>query len=145
MANEQLVDIARKLTDKVWNEGNVDAIDEYFDDDVTINTPMAKFQGKQGFKNFLGMYREGFPDLKVEQHKYYSNGNQTALEWTFTGTHNGPMLGIEPTGNSVRVNGVTISKYENDKVVEQTFYWDRVAQLEALGLGAEDLDKLSLS
>ncbi|QDG52341.1 ester cyclase [Persicimonas caeni] len=144
MANENYKEIGRKLTDEIWNKGDIDAIDRYYADNAKIHTPMATFDGKEGLKQFLGMHREAFPDLKVEQHKYYSNGNSTALEWTFTGTHNGPFLGIEPTGKSVRVSGMTSTRYENDKVVEQNFYWDRIDQLQAVGLGPEDLNKLQM-
>ncbi len=142
MANENLKQLSKDIVEQLWNQGDVNAIDKFYADDVKLVIRGGTFNGKDGVKQFMGMYREAFPDLKVEQHEHLTNGNTTALEWTFTGTHNGPIMGIEPTGKSVRVSGVTVSKYENNKVVEQHLYWDRLEQMQALGVGPEDLGKL---
>lgn len=139
MANQRLEEIADKVTEEIWNKGNVDALEECFDENVTTRLPGAEFKGLDGYKKFLGIYREAFPDLHVEKVQYYSDGDRGALEWVFNGTHQGPLMGIEPSGKSIRLHGVTASRYENDKIVEETFYWDRLEQFQALGV---DLDQV---
>lgn len=142
MEREKLLELGKRITEEVWNKGDTSAIDKYFADDMKLVTRGATFSGKEGYKQFQGMYREGFPDLKIETHDYFTDGDSTALEWTFTGTHSGPFLGIEPSGNQVNVSGVTITKFENGKVVEQRLYFDRIEQLEAVGLQPGDLAKI---
>ncbi len=142
MVDAKLQEIDKRIREDVWNNGDVSLIDDYFADDVTIIVPGAKFRGKDGFKQFMGIYREAFPDLHVTQNGYYQDGNSAALEWTFEGTHNGPLMGIDPTGKKMSLDGVTTSRYDNGKVVEQRFYWDRVEQFTKLGLDLEALQRL---
>ena len=136
--------LVRRVVDQVWNRGNVDEIDELYSDDVTIYVPGAKFQGKDGFKQFLGMYREAFPDLEVELREVFTDGDAGVNRWRFRGTHKGPMMGLEPTGKSVSIEGMTLARHKKGKIYEEHFLWDRLDQLEQLGLSAEDLDKVSL-
>ena len=42
-----------------------------------------------------------------------------AFAYTLTGTHQGPFQGHEPTGKSIKVRGVQISKFAEGKMVER--------------------------
>ena len=42
-----------------------------------------------------------------------------ATRWIGRGTHEGELMGIQPTGKQVTVSGLTISRLEGDKIVEE--------------------------
>jgi predicted ester cyclase len=42
-------------------------------------------------------------------------------------------MGIEPTGKQVTVSGLTISRLENDKIVEEHQNWDVFGMMQQLG------------
>lgn len=51
-----------------------------------------------------------FPDLHIEVEHLTADGDDVA--YTMTGTHQGPLKGHPPTGKSVRIRGMQISRVE---------------------------------
>ena len=63
--------------------------------------------------------------------------NANADRWEVSGTHSGPFLGMEATGNRVQVEGATFSHFDsNGLVVEDIHFWDVGALLAQLGMGS---------
>ena len=62
------------------------------------------------------MYRFAFPDIRFETGKMIGEGDTVALRWTFTGTHGGAAMGVEPTGVRVEVAGVETNRVENGRI-----------------------------
>jgi predicted ester cyclase len=56
-------------------------------------------------RRLVGLYRAAFPDLHFEHEEVISLGDRVAHRWTFSGTHRGEIICIEPTGRSVMVQG----------------------------------------
>ena len=79
------------------------------------------------------MYREAFPDISFEIGLQVAEGDYVATRWTGTGTHNGPIMGIEPTGNSSTVTGIGIDRIEDGKVVESWNSWDTLGMMQSIG------------
>ena len=47
-----------------------------------------------------------------------AEGTRLVSRWTGRGTHQSELMGIAPTGNEVRVTGITIHRIEGGKIVE---------------------------
>ena len=58
-------------------------------------------------------------------------------QWTARGTHTGDLAGIAPTGKEVTVSGITVSRVESGKIVEEWTSWDRLGLLVQLDAVAE--------
>ena len=57
-----------------------------------------------------------------------------ADRWEFSGTHRGEFLGLAATGNSIRVEGATFSRFDGrGLVVEDVNFWDVPGLLAQLG------------
>jgi hypothetical protein len=52
--------------------------------------------------------------------------------WTGRGTHEGELMSISPTGKRVTVSGLTISRLEGDKIVEEFQNWDTFGMMQQL-------------
>jgi predicted ester cyclase len=65
----------------------------------------------------------------------FANGDKVVTHWMATGTHNGPCMGMEPTGKSISIGGVSISLIFDGRLVESSNYWDRQGLVDQLGGG----------
>ena len=52
------------------------------------------------------------PHADREVHDLFGAGDKVVSRWTITGTHRGPFLGIAPTNNRVRIDGIAIDLFE---------------------------------
>ena len=49
----------------------------------------------------------------------FANGEDLVKHWQFTGTHTGVFMGIPATGRTVNIEGCTIAKIVDGKIVEE--------------------------
>jgi steroid delta-isomerase-like uncharacterized protein len=132
---EQAKAIERYSTE-VWGQGILDAIDEIFTQDRIRHGPDLEgtSEGAQGHKDLVMVYRTALPDLKVPIEAMVGEGNIVLTRWAASGTNNGPMLGIAPTGKSFRVFGFWMHRFEGNKIAEEWATWDTHGFLQQLGV-----------
>ena len=62
--SEQNKALARRVFEDVWNQGDVDAIDELMSPDfVNHGSPPGIPSNREGFKQMVAMYTSAFPDI----------------------------------------------------------------------------------
>jgi len=76
--------------------------------------------GMDALDKLVGTIRTGFPDVEVEFRDIVQQGDLLALHYTWTGTHQGEIWGLSPTGVKVTADGVDMLRVRDGKVVE---YW----------------------
>jgi steroid delta-isomerase-like uncharacterized protein len=123
----------RRLVEEGWNQGNIAVFDELFAADYLGHDPSGPMHGPEGFKQFYATYRTAFPDTHLTIEDQIAEGDTVASRWTATGTHQGPLMGIPPSGKRVRVTGITISRYASGKIAEEWFSYDTLGMLQQLG------------
>ncbi|HKF35687.1 MAG TPA: ester cyclase [Ktedonobacteraceae bacterium] len=133
MSTEDNKAIDRRVTEEGWNQGNTALFDEFFTADFIGHDPFGPVHGPEGFKQFYATYRTAFPDTHVTIEDQIAEGETVASRWTGTGTHQGPLMGIPPSGKRVRVTGITISRYASGKIVEAWFNYDTLGMLQQIG------------
>ena len=60
-------------------------------------------------------------------------GDLISTRWRATGTHDGPLDNIEPTGKKIDINGQVIMRFEGSKIAEEWESFDEVAMLQQIG------------
>ena len=65
------------------------------------------------------------------------SGDRACVEWVVTVTHSGPLAiddetVIEPTGTRVKLHGVTVAEFLDDRIASFRQYWDEVELLAQL-------------
>ena len=55
-------------------------------------------RGPEGFKEYVRAYRSAFSDLHIQIEDQIAEGDKVVTRWTGTGTHDGDLAGIAPTG-----------------------------------------------
>jgi steroid delta-isomerase-like uncharacterized protein len=124
----------RRVVEEGWNQGNTAVFDELLAASYIGHDPSGPIQGPEGFKQFYATYRTAFPDTHLAIEDQIAEGNEVTSRWTATGTHQGPLMGIPPTGKQVRVTGITITRFADGKEVEAWFNWDTLGMLQQLGV-----------
>jgi len=56
-----------------------------------------------------------------------------AIAYTLTGTQNGRLMGIPPTGRRMKIRGVQISKFKDGRMIERWGSSDELGMLRQLG------------
>lgn len=128
-------DVIRRLVDEVWANRNLAAADElvaagYVGHDPTLGEPA---HGPQGFKDAAAVYQTAFPDASIAIEELVAEGDRVVARWTGRGTHQGELMGIAPTGKQITVSGITVSRLEGGKVVEEWTVYDALGMLMQLG------------
>ena len=92
----------------------------YVDHDPTMPEDV---RGVEGAREFYGMYPQCLPRHRDNQYEdQLAEGYMVATRRTARGTQQGALMGVPPSGNRKEVMGVTISRIEGGKIVEE---WDK--------------------
>ena len=135
MATEENQAIVHRFVEEVMNEGNLDTAEDLISPDHVNHDPTAPEvpPGPEGIKQLIGMYRSAFPDIRFETGEMISDGATVAHRWTFTGTHEGEMMGVEPTGKRVEVSGVEMNHVESGRITASWTVSDAMGLMRQLG------------
>lgn len=132
---ERTKQVARRYVEGVWNEGNVDGMDEILTTDQLYHDPMSDgAEGLDEFKQFVRGYREAFPDLRYDVEEYIAEGDKAAFWGRVSGTHEGSFMGFEPTGNEIDIMGIGVVRVEDGKVAERWANFDLSGMFQQLGI-----------
>lgn len=135
MSVEQNKSIVHRWVEGGWNGGNLALVDELYTDDYMIHDPSApNFPGGQAaFKQFVTTLRTGFPDIHMTIEEIMAEGDKVVWRWSVTGTHQGELMGIPPTGKSIQLSGIVISRFTQGKWAEDYVNWDTLGMLQQIG------------
>lgn len=123
-ADRNVADV-RAFIERAWNQGDETAFEEFISPDFV--------RGRDRFKGMILGFRRAFPDLKLEVHDIFGADEKVVSRWTITGTHQGPFLGIAPTGNTVRFDGIAIDLFREGIRIDGWAQFDKLGLLRQLG------------
>lgn len=129
--NKQLV---TGRVQELWSTGNTAIIDEMIAPGYTLHKPPTGFPpDREGLKQILTTMRSAFPDLKVTVQDVIAEGDKVVQRRTFEGTHRGEFFGIPPTGKTVSVSQIIVSRVAGGKIVEEWAETDFLGMLQQVG------------
>ena len=121
---------------KIWNEGNMDLVDEIISPDYveyTADIPEDDVVGIEAFKERVTILRTLFPDFNVSVEELIVKDDMIVWRWIVTGTNTGTTSDIPPTGKKMRFEGVGFLSIVDGKIVERFMYYNEAARLVQLG------------
>lgn len=125
----------QRVFDEAFNRGDLRVIDELCAPDYILHDATGDYQGPQGFKNFVKMYRTAFPDTHIQVLDLIAEGDQVAARSMYTGTNTGAFMGIPATGKAVKATGIVVTRMEGDRAAESWTANDSLGLMQQLGLG----------
>ncbi|MFZ0088371.1 MAG: ester cyclase [Solirubrobacteraceae bacterium] len=109
-------------------------IDEVVEPDVLIRTPLpVKASGAQALKEVFARLHRAFPDLQVTVQDLIAENDKVVGRNSVTGTHQGPYMGLPPTGKSITYNEIIIFRFADGRIAETWGVVDVFSQMKQLG------------
>ena len=90
-------------------------------------------RGPSGYLAVLGMMRGGFPDIKWTLEEMIAEDDRIAARFTMRGTHQGPVFGVAPTGNTIRVQAMNFYRFSNGQIIEEYGQPDLLGLMQQIG------------
>ena len=127
--------LSRRAIEEIFVAGNLDVVDEIVSEEHVHHDPAIpeEGRGREHFKEFASMYRSAFPDIHLQIEDQIAEGDRVATRWVASGTHEGDLMGISPTGNRVTVAGMTIDRIADGQIVESWDNYDALGMMQQVG------------
>jgi predicted ester cyclase len=117
MPNQDNKAVARRVLE-AFNTGDTSIIDEVFEQDFRSHTkPFPGVEAtRDGLKREIQQLREAFPDAQFTETGISEQGNTVTINWSMTGTHAKPILGVEASGEKVTQTGQEVLEFRGNRI-----------------------------
>ncbi len=127
--------VVRDFIDALFTDGDLGAVDRYLaagfvDHDPPFDGP----GGAEGIRGAGALMRAGCPDWHSEVHSLVAEDDIVVERFTASGTHQGEMMGVAPTGRVLELRGINVFRIRDGKIVERWGRLDELGMLRQLGL-----------
>ena len=113
-------DIIIEYSRRIWEDHDLDYIDQVFHKDAIIHSPLNVRSGTTTMRETIDKWLTAFPDLEINWLDFVAEGNKVVSRWRALGTHLGSFFETSPSHTDVSYSGVTFYTFEDGKVAE---YW----------------------
>ena len=100
---------ARRALEEVCSGKDLCGIPDVYHPDFVDHVNALEYMGHEGARRSVALYLELFPDLRFSVDEQVSEGDRVASRWTLRGTHR---------GRTVTLRGIVISRFEDDRIIE---------------------------
>lgn len=128
-------EIGRQLSEELWGEGNLDLIDNLYAKDAVIHAAgwPEDVRGRAAIREYVGTLQAVFTTEEATVEDIVADEATCATRYSFRGTHDGELFGIEPTGRTVEGSGVSLIHVEDGMVVEEWDFTDVFGIMQQIG------------
>jgi predicted ester cyclase len=130
--------VVRIFLEEMWAKGNTDLIDVVVDENYRVD---GEEGGREFVRRNMRRFRVGFPDHTVRILHLVADGDQVAVLFEHTGTHQGVFGGMEPTGRTMRFREAGFFTVANGRVVSTDWVSDGIGLRIDLGFLPRDFWK----
>jgi steroid delta-isomerase-like uncharacterized protein len=132
--SQENIATSRRFTEEAFNRGNLSVFDQVSTEDFVGHDPLMGDQDREGDKQSISGYRDAFPDLHLTIEDIFAAGDKVAYRWSVEGTFENEIMGLQPTGErGSPVRGITIDRFEGDKIAESWSQWDTLTFMRDIG------------
>ena len=128
----------RSAMHKIWNWRLLNKVEDYYSPQYICESASGRtLYGRNQFLNYILSLLSPFPDMAVSVDHFCAlpdglNRYRTATRWTMMGTHTGPGIYGTPTGNQIRIMGISHHLVENGRFIQEWTLFDEFALLKQL-------------
>jgi steroid delta-isomerase-like uncharacterized protein len=126
--------LARRFFEELCNGRNAAVADEIVAEDFVAHGPHTPpATGPDGIRARIAVYQDALDGFWDVQEIIPAGDDRVIARWIGRGTHNGPLMGVEPTGATIAVDAITIFRIHENKIVEEWTVWDALGLLQQVG------------
>ena len=134
MSTEENKAVIRRIIEAM-NSGNLAVADELIATNYVYHGSAGQeFKGPEGFRQFMTMMRNAFPDVHLTLEDIVAEGDTVMHRSRIRGTFKGEIMGITPTGKQIDMSLVTVSRFAGGKEAEAWQYADTLAMYQQMGV-----------
>lgn len=118
-------ELARGALERVCSGAGLDPAARYYDPSFVDHVNGRDFHGLAGAEESVAMYRRLIRNMSIRVEQQVAEGNVVTSRFTVSGS---------VYGRRVAFGGITISRFEHGKIVEDWSVTDTVSMLRQIGL-----------
>ena len=136
MSTEDNKALVRRTFEEVWIQGDLAAVDQLFAPDYIMHGPGVTWVelGYLSVKHTVSEVRTAFPDFALSVEDVMAEGEKVMTRYTWSGTQQGPLWTIAPTGKQATVTGIVVSRVVDGKIAEEWGIVDMLGLMRQLGV-----------
>ena len=94
---------------------------------------LNEYIAEEGLIQHINFFEAVFPGYWLEAQDTLVDGDKITVRFDAHGTHKGELMGIPPTGKTVKFEGIIIYQLADGKIVNHWMQTDMVSLLQQLG------------
>jgi len=128
--------LLRRITEEIWNARRVDLIDELIAEDFVdhVDMPGLEGTGRGRYLASVTVMHVAFSDYHEHVEFVVADDERAVSYVRLTGTHDGDLMGLAPTGRTVDFHAMGILRFAHGRAVERWGIGDSLVQMQQLGL-----------
>jgi steroid delta-isomerase-like uncharacterized protein len=135
MSTEANKTLVRRTLEEFFNGRDMTLAEKFFAADFVNHNPnLPHVRDLAGLKQLWQGIHEAFPDHHTTIDHLIAEGDQVAKRSTLVATHQQEWNGIPATGKQITIQGITIYRIVNGKIVELWWGYDSLGVLQQLGV-----------
>jgi steroid delta-isomerase-like uncharacterized protein len=132
-------DLVTRFYERLWNAWDDAAVDDTLSAGFVFRGSLGdRTKGRDGWRRYRDKIRAGARDFHNEIVDLVADGHRVAARLRFSGTHSGPLLGVEPTGRRFSYAGAAFFTVEHGRLTQAWVLGDLAALRAQLEDGGPD-------
>lgn len=131
---EKNVELYLHMWNEIVNLGDFDIMDTHFAPDYVFMGVSGSLSGPAAAKQYMKALIGAFSDVEFIIEDAFGQGDKLVKRWVFQGTHSSELNGIPATGKRVTIEGVTVARMLDGKLVEERDFYNELSLLQQLGV-----------
>jgi steroid delta-isomerase-like uncharacterized protein len=116
------------------NNHDVSGLKELWSADVVERFPDRTCRSLDEVAGYFEETFAALPDMRLEVISIVALGDDVFARWRLTGTHSGPVQGIEGTGKPIELDGIDHFVLRDGKIVSNFVVFDQMQYSRQLGI-----------
>ena len=139
MTFPEITQVLKRETE-AWNAHDADGVAAcYAEDAVLYDVGLPEpLRGRVAIRDAVAGYLTAFSDFHADMDEPIVSSNRAAQAWKVTGTNDGELFGVSPTGKSATTYGCGTAEFGEDGLIHRAGnYWNAAALMQQLGVVPE--------
>ena len=115
--SSQHVGLIERFYNELWNRFDKSLFPEILAEDLEFRGSLGReIRGHVEFAEYVDFIQRAFPDFHNRIEDIVSEGDQSFVRLSYTGTHEGAIFGVPATGRRIHYAGAALFRFSGSKV-----------------------------